>query len=404
MIKSSNFKRLKNFMVILKKLKFLKPNRMGVLVIILVVVFGGLIVYNIVRDIMIQRYLSHMEAPAFTVSSVKAEYKNWQPVLQSVGDFVAIEGIEVNSQVAGVVQHILFKSGQMVKQGDPLIIIDDSVEQASLKNNQANLVLQQLNFRRQSNLIKTGSTSSSDMDKARADLDSALASVQQTEALIAQKHITAPFDGKLGIRQVSLGEYINPGQTRIVTLQSLNPLYLQFYLPEQNLPTLYVGQPVQFMVDSIKGKTFEGKISAINSKVDVNTHNVLVQAIVKNAEQEGHFLFVPGMFAKVNVVLPEQQKAIVLPLTAVAYTLYGDSVYIIKQKGKDKDKKPILKVYRQFVKTGERKGDQVVILSGIKAGDLVVSAGQMKLQDGTSVVINNSIQLTDVKNIDALGQ
>ncbi len=391
-------------MVILKKLKFLKPNRMGVLVIILVVVFGGLIVYNIVRDIMIQRYLSHMEAPAFTVSSVKAEYKNWQPVLQSVGDFVAIEGIEVNSQVAGVVQHILFKSGQMVKQGDPLIIIDDSVEQASLKNNQANLVLQQLNFRRQSNLIKTGSTSSSDMDKARADLDSALASVQQTEALIAQKHITAPFDGKLGIRQVSLGEYINPGQTRIVTLQSLNPLYLQFYLPEQNLPTLYVGQPVQFMVDSIKGKTFEGKISAINSKVDVNTHNVLVQAIVKNAEQEGHFLFVPGMFAKVNVVLPEQQKAIVLPLTAVAYTLYGDSVYIIKQKGKDKDKKPILKVYRQFVKTGERKGDQVVILSGIKAGDLVVSAGQMKLQDGTSVVINNSIQLTDVKNIDALGQ
>ncbi len=391
---------------LMQKFKFLKPNRMVGLVIILVVVFGGLVAYNLFRDYMMNQYLTHMEAPAFTVSSVTAKEKNWQPVLQTVGDFVAIEGIEVNSQVGGIVKEIDFRSGQMVKKGDLLLVIDDSVEQASLKDNQANLVLQKVSFQRQSNLIKTGSTSSSEMDKARAGLDSALASVQQTEALIAQKHITAPFSGKVGIRQVSLGQYIMPGQTPIVTLQSLNPLYLQFYLPEQNLPRLYAHQPIQFYVDALPEKMFTGEITAINSKVDVNTHNVLVQATVKNTIESGRLLFAPGMFAKVNVLLPQQEKAVVLPLTSVAYTLYGDSVYIIKQTGKDEKGKPILKVYRQFVTTGERKGDEVVILKGIKAGQLVVNTGQMKLQDGTRVDINNSVKIDDVSTqaIDAMGQ
>ncbi len=391
---------------LIQKLKFLKPGRMGILVIILVVVFGGLIAYNLFRDYMMNQYLSHMEAPAFTIASVEATEKNWQPVLQTVGDFVAIEGIEVNSQVGGIVHEIAFQSGQMVKKGDLLLVIDDSVEQAALKDNQANLVLQKLGFQRQSNLIKTGSTSSSEMDKARAGLDSALAALQQTEALIAQKHIAAPFDGKLGIRQVSLGQYIMPGQTPIVTLQSLDPLYLQFYLPEQNLSKLYVNQPIQFFVDALPEKMFTGKITAINSKVDVNTHNMLIQATVKNPVESSQFLFTPGMFAKVNVLLPVQEKAVVLPLTAVAYTLYGDSVYVIKKEGKDESGKPILKVYRQFVTTGERKGDEVVILKGVKAGQLVVNTGQMKLQDGTRISINNSVKLDDIdiKAIDTLGQ
>lgn len=391
---------------LIQKLKFPKLSRMTILVIILVVVFGGLIAYNLVRDYMISQYLSHMDAPAFTVASVEAKEENWQPVLQTVGDFVAIEGIEVNSQVGGIVKEIDFKSGQMVKKGDLLLVIDDSVEQASLKDNQANLVLQKVSFQRQSNLIKTGSTSSSEMDKARAGLDSALAALQQTEALIAQKHITAPFDGKLGIRQVSLGQYIMPGETPIVTLQLQDPLYLQFYLPEQNLPRLYVNQPIEFFVEALPDKMFKGKITAINSKVDVNTHNVLIQATVRNTIESGRFMFAPGMFAKINVLLPEQEKAVVLPLTAVAYTLYGDSVYVIKQKGKDENGKPILKVYRQFVTTGERKGDEVVILKGIKVGQLVVNAGQMKLQDGTRIAINDSVKLDDldIKAIDALGQ
>lgn len=378
--------------------------RKSILVIVILVVFGGLIAYNLFRDYMMGKYLSNMEAPTITVSSVEARSENWQPVLQSVGNFVAIEGIDINAQIAGTVQTITFESGQSVKKGDPLVVIDDSVEQAALKSSQANLVLQKLNFQRQSNLMKTGSTSTSDRDKARADLDGALASMQQIQATIAQKHIVAPFDGKLGIRQVSIGQYINPGVTNIVTLQSLNPLYLQFYLPEQNLSLLYPGQPIKFKVESRLNQMFDGKISAINAKVDTNTHNILIQATVNNPVVDGNFIFVPGMFSKVEVLLPQQKTAIVLPLTAVAYTLYGDSVYLIKAKEKNKEGKPILKVYRQFVKTGEKKGNQVVIVEGVKAGDQVVESGQMKLQEGTQVIINNDIKLTETTNVDSLGE
>lgn len=405
------------------------PKRMVILILALVLVFGGIVAFNLFKNYMMGNYFAHFEAPPVTISTVKASEENWQPVLQSVGDFVAIQGVEISSQISGVVSKISFESGQYVKQGEPLLTIDDSVEQATLKDNQANLLLQQHNFTRQINLRKTGFNTGSDLDTARANLDSALAAVQKTQAMIDQKHITAPFDGQLGIRQVSLGEYIIPGQTNIVTLQSLNPLYLQFYLPEQNLSNLSVGQPIQFNVESEPNKTYDGKITAIDSKIDLNTHNILVQATVDNplvnnlmthkstdsrSQEEPSYAFAPGMFAKVAVLLPQQEKAIVLPLTAVTYTLYGDSVYIVKEekkdkaKGNDKDKvkntKPILKVYRQFVKTGEKKGDRVVILSGVKAGDQVVNAGQMKLHNGTVVIINNKIKLDENKSLAQLGQ
>lgn len=365
--------------------------RMRNLVIVLVVVFGGLVAYNTIRSIMMASFFAHFQPPAVSISTVEAKLENWHPVLQTVGTFVAIQGVDINAQVAGIVREISFESGQQVKTGDPLLIIDDSVEQASLKNAEANLLLQRHNFQRQTNLIKTGSTSISDLDTARAELTKAIASMEQIKATIAQKHIVAPFDGKLGIRQVSLGEYITPGQTSIVTLQSLNPLYLQFYLPEQNLSLLHPGQRVHFFVEAQPGKVFDGKITAVNSKIDINTHNVLIQATVDNPVlTSGDFTFMPGVFAKIQVLLPEQKQKVVLPLTAVTYTLYGDSVYIVK---KDKT------VYRQFVKTGEKKGNQVVILSGVKAGDQVVSAGQMKLHNGTKVIINNDVKLPDTEEV-----
>lgn len=382
--------------------RLLKKNplsrRMTILILILVLVFGGLLGYNIARDVMIARYFSHFEVARVSVSSATAHSEDWQPVLQTVGTFVATQGIDINAQIGGVVKEIDFESGQMVKKGDLLLVLNDSVEQALLKSNLASLVLQQLNFQRQISLIKTGSTSTSDRDKARADLDGASAAVEQEKAYIAQKHIVAPFDGKLGIRQVSLGQYIVPGQTNIVTLESLDPLYLQFYLPEQNVTKLYVGQPIQFMVDSLPGKSFSGKVSALDAKVETDTHNVLIQALVNNEKSSNDlWAFVPGMFAKVDILLSQKKNAIVVPLTAVTYTLYGDSVYVIKEDPNDKDKsgKPYLKVYRQFVKTGEKKGDQVVILEGLKAGDKVVIAGQIKLHDGTAVKVNNSIVLSE---------
>lgn len=373
--------------------------RMRILILVLLIVFGGLIAFNLVRSYMTASFFSHFEPPAATVSSVNVELENWQPVLQSVGDFVAIQGVEINAQVSGIVSSISFESGQFVKQGSPLLVISDSVDQATLKDNEANLILQRQNLTRQAGLKKSGWAISSDLDVARANLKSALAMLQKTQATIEQKHIVAPFDGQLGIRQVSLGDYITPGQTNIVSLQSLDPLYLQFYLPEQNLSTLFVGQPIQFSVESHPNQMFDGKITAIDSKVDVNTHNILVQATVNNLKEGDHYNFMPGMFAKVSVLLPQKEKVVVLPLTAVTYTLYGDSVYIVKNDEKNKEGKLIKTVYRQFVKTGEKKGDHVVILSGVKEGDEVVSAGQMKLHNGSQVVIDNTIVLDDNKSI-----
>lgn len=378
--------------------------RMSILLVVLAIVFGGIVAYNMIRGYMVGKFFSNYEPPAVAVSTVEAKQKNWQPVIPGVGSFAAIQGVEINAQVSGIVKEILFDSGEYVKKGDPLFVIDDSVDQATLKDNKANLVLQKLTYQRQASLFKTGSTSNSEMDKARASLDSAEAAVQQTEALIAQKHIVAPFDGRLGIRQISLGEYISPGETDIVTLQSLDPLYLRFYLPEQNFSKLFFGQSIRLMVDALPGQWFQGKITAVDAKIDTDTHNILVQATVNNQKVNDHFVFMPGMFAKIEVLLPQQEKAIVLPLTAVTYTLYGDSVYIVKNKEKDPKKKPILKVYRQYIKTGEKKGNEVVILEGLKAGDIVVNSGQMKVHNGTRVEVNNSVNLSNVDNVDKLGQ
>lgn len=377
--------------------------RMRILILILVIVFGGLVAFNVVKGYMVGKFLANFHMPPVTVSTVEAKLEDWALTLEAVGDFVAIQGVDINAQATGVVKSITFESGEYVKKGTPLIVIDDSVEQATLSSSQANLVLQKSDFERQVRLLKTGSTSGAQMDTARANLDSATATVQQIQATINQKHIVAPFDGKLGIRQVSLGEYITPGQTSIVTLQSLNPLYLQFYLPEQNFSALYLKQPIRFTVDGFSGESFTGEITATNAKIDTSTHNILVQATVQNELRQGQYIFVPGMFANIEVLLPQQKKVIVLPLTAVTYTLYGDSVYVVKKTGKDK-KNPVLKVYRQFVKVGEKKANQVMILEGLKAGDQVVNAGQMKVHNGTQVVINNSILLPSVQNVDTLGE
>lgn len=374
--------------------------RMIILLMMLAIIFGGIIGYNLFRGYMMGQYFASFEPPPITVSAVTAKEENWQSVLSTVGSFVAIDGVDISSQAAGIVREISFESGEYVKAGDPLLIINDGVDQATLKSNMATLLLKKLNFERQIRLKTTGFAAMSSIDQARADLDNAAACVQQIEATIAQKHIQAPFDGKLGIRQVSLGQYITPGQTVIVTLQRLDPLYLQFYVPEQQLPNLYEGQPIVFYVDALPEKPFSGKITAINSKIDTNTHNVLVQATVNNQKKENSddFAFAPGMFAKIDVLMAQKSNAIVLPLTAVSYTLYGDSVYVIKKK------KEKLHVYRRFVTTGEKRGNQVVVLSGLKSGEQVVQSGQLKLHDGIAVNINNNVALEDVKNVSALGQ
>lgn len=406
----------------------------------LAVVFGGLFAFNIIKALFIKHFLANYQPPAVTVSSVVATQQNWNPVIKAVGNFNAINGVELNTEASGKITKIHFKSGQFIQKGELLIDIDDSVEKASLQFNQAELTLQEINYQRQVDLQKRGATPSSSVDAARAKLLQAKANVDKTNAEINQKHLKAPFSGQLGILQVSLGQYITAGQTKIVSLQSMDPLHLKFYLPEQQISLLKINQKITFSVEQSPNLLFEAKIIAINSKVNTNMHNVEVQATLLNCPaitsttaiqseyvtlttNSSHtkpvvichtamelqnkitkFNFIPGMFAAISIEQPAINNVIVLPTTAISYSLYGDSVFIIEKQLTEKNQPERLSVKRVFIKAGDQKGNYTVIQSGIKAGQLVVGSGQLKLDNGTQVVINNEIKLTDTTELSKIGQ
>lgn len=417
--------------------------RMTIMGIALLVVFGGIIAFNVIKAVMIKHFFASYKPPAVSVSSAVAQSVNWQPTISAVGNFVAMNGVEVNSEASGKIIKINFDSGQYVDKDAPLITIDDSVDQAMLTFNQAELTLKELNYKRQTDLFKRGATPSSNVDEAKANLQQAQAKVDQIKAQINHKHIVAPFAGRLGIRQVNLGQYVSPGQTSIVSLQSLDPLFLEFYLPEQLYKKIALNQTILFSVEEFPEALFEGTITAINSKIDLNTHNVLVQATLPNCPAEAmkepekspllktrrelrgskliiscnsglntknnirNFVFIPGMFSAIEISQPVEQETVIVPSTAVSYSLYGNAVYIIeknKQAKNNKKNQDVLTVKRIFVSTGEQQGNYTVIKNGIKAGDLVVSTGDLKLQNGTPVTINNSVPLNNDSNPDTLGQ
>lgn len=413
---------------------------MTIMGIALLVVFGGIIAFNLIKSIMISHFFATYQPPAVTVSSAIAESIDWQPSISSVGNFVAINGVELSSEASGNVVKIDFESGQFIEKDGPLVTLDDSVDQAILKSNQSELTLKELNYKRQTDLFKKGATPSSSVDEAKANLQQAQAKVEQTLAQINHKHIVAPFAGRLGIRQVNLGEYINPGQTAIVSLQSLDPLYLQFYLPEQLYKRIKLDQKITFSVEEFPNTLFEGTISALNSKVDLSTHNVQVQALLPNCPADAikdptkspliktrqetrgsklivtcntdlnlkdkirNFVFIPGMFSSIEIPQPVEPNTVIVPSTAVSYSLYGNSVYLIEKNKDSKKGMEILTVNRVFVTTGEQQGNYTVIKKGVKAGQLVVSTGDLKLQNGTRVAINNDVKLNNVSNPDDLGQ
>ncbi|MGQ3890537.1 efflux RND transporter periplasmic adaptor subunit [Legionella sp. CNM-4043-24] len=417
--------------------------RMTIMVTALVLVFGGIIGFNLFKAFMIKRFFASYEAPPASVSSVVAKKIEWQPYISAVGNFAAINGVDVNSQASGNVVSIHFESGQYIEKDQPLIDIDDRIDQANLKFGQADMALKDINYQRQVNLYKRAATPGSSVDEAKASLAQAQANVEKTSAEIQQKHITAPFSGQLGIRQVNLGQYITPGQTSIVSLQSLDPLYLNFNLPEQLFKQLYVGQKIRFHVEEFPNAYFLGKISAINSKVDLNTHNIQVQATVPNcpslavsdptksplikvekipgteksiiscstetntANHVQKFVLMPGMFTSIEVEQKPIPDVVVLPSTSISYSLYGNSVFIIEPLEKPRqtaDGKEIMQVRRVFVNTGEQQNNYTIIKSGVKPGQLVVSSGELKLQNGSHVVINNSVQLNDKADFNKLGQ
>ncbi|MFT3742617.1 MAG: efflux RND transporter periplasmic adaptor subunit [Gammaproteobacteria bacterium] len=362
--------------------------RMIIVLSALGILFCLIFLIDVVRSAIVKHFVSQFTQQTVTISTSIAKAETWHPQITSIGSLVASNGVQVSSQLSGMVTAIYFSSGRIVEKGQPLIQLDNRTDLEDLANYKAQLKLSQVNYDRQVSLLKTNATSQSSLDQAAANLQQSQSAVGKTEVTIDQKLIKAPFSGKLGIRNVNIGQYASPG-TPLVNLQALNPLLLQFSVPEQNLRYLRVGQPIEFSVETYPGETFKGTVSATESAVDVQTRNIMVEATVPNPKMR---LF-PGSFANIRVQLPEQKNVVTVPQTAISASLFGSTVYVVKPAGKDKNGKQLHTAHLVYVTTGEMRGNEVEILKGIQAGDEVVNAGQLKLQDGASVSINNSVQL-----------
>ncbi|PAU56649.1 efflux transporter periplasmic adaptor subunit [Pseudomonas sp. PIC25] len=333
--------------------------------------------------------------PPINVGAVTAEEGPWQTRLPAIGTLKAYQGIDLTVEVAGTVRDVLFRSGEKVSLNQPLIQMDSDVEKASLATAEAELGLARVEFERGRNLVGRQAISKSEFDRLAATLEKSNASVAQLKATLAKKRILAPFAGTIGIRQVDVGDYLASGTT-IATLQDLSTLYVDFFLPEQNAPQLAIGQRVRVSVAAYPGEVFEGQISAINPKVETTTRNLQVRATLGNPDEK----LLPGMFANLDVLLPEETSRVRVPETAITYTLYGNSVYVIAEKKdeqgnvqKDEKGQPVLVVERRFVETGQRRDGWVVILKGLQAGERIVTDGQLKLDSGAHVAIVDSLAL-----------
>jgi len=332
-------------------------------------------------------------APAAVTSTV-VKAQTWQPVLSVVGSMRAVNGVLVSTDLAGIVSRIAFESGSDMKKGDLLVKLDTQQEEAQLHSAQARRDLARISLERQRDLIAKKAVAQSDYDAAESEFRQADAAVEEARAMIARKTIVAPFDGLAGIRQVDLGQYLNVGAT-IAPLQSLDPIYVEFSIPQQNFDQVAQGKKVRVRADGIEGREFEGEITAIDSKVDESTRNVTIQATVGNPDHKLR----PGMYVSVDVLLPEQASVVAIPATSINYAPYGDSVFIVKDAAEPgTDGKRGKEVVQQFVKLGASRGDQVEVLTGVKPGDEVVTSGVFKLRSHAAVLINNSVKPGDELN------
>ncbi|MBD9459486.1 efflux RND transporter periplasmic adaptor subunit [Pseudomonas sp. PDM05] len=359
---------------------------MFAVVLFIVLLLGGYKAFSIYQQIQVFA----KPKPAVSVAVATATEQPWQQRLPSVGTLKALQGVNLSLEVAGTVKDIQFESGQKVKAGQPLVQLDSAVESALLETAQADLGLAQLDYGRGSQLVGSQAISKGEFDRLSAQLQKNKATVNQLKASLAKKHIVAPFSGTIGIRQVDVGDYLASG-TVIATLQDLSSLYVDFYVPEQSVPKIALGQAVQVQVSAWPGQQFPGNISAINPKVENTTRNVLVRATLANPDGK----LLPGMFTSLDVLLPDPTAQVVVPEGAITYTLYGNSVYAVAEKKaedgtpeKDANGQPVLIAERRFVETGERRAGLVLVSKGLKAGEQVVSAGQLKLDNGTPIAIS----------------
>ncbi len=385
------------FLLLIRALP-LRARRVAIFLTVLVLlagITGGLAYFQfVIKPQMIKGFISAAFAPKPTaVWAVEARNEKWPPQLSAIGSLRANEGIFLASQVAGVITAIHFESGQDVKKGDLLINLDDSVEQADLASGLAQLGNAEATLKRQRTLVLGGNTPQATLDQALATRDQAAAQVQRTRAIIAQKALAAPFDGRIGLRNADIGQFAAVG-TALASLQNLDPIYADFPVTEEALATIRVGQDVSMTVGAIPGRVFHGKVKAIDARVAQESRNITIRAEFENPDRN----LLPGMFANVTVTTGAPAEVLAVPRTAIVYSLYGDNVFVVAsapkpEPGKEKEaaKGPTspsgLIVERRFVRLGQTHGEDIAIVEGLKPGDKVVAAGQIKLQANTPVTL-----------------
>jgi multidrug efflux system membrane fusion protein len=348
----------------------------------LVLLVGALVGFEAFRSKMIKQFFAGNKPPPVAVTIAEAKSEVIPNLLTAVGDLAAVHQVNVTSDVSGRITEILFQAGANVKSGTPLLQLFDGPEQADLASFKAQATMAQLSLDRARQLAARQFGAQVTVDQAQSAFDQANAGIARMQAVISQKLVRAPFDGELGVRKIEVGQYLTAG-TQIVSLTDLSVLYANFTIPEKDSGNLNVGQVVRIKVDAYPGRTFEGKITTIEPQISTDTRNIRVQATIANPER----ILKPGMFATTTVVLPDKPPVITIPETAVDYTLYGDSVYLISEKKED-DGKTSLTTTRSFVQTGNRIEGRAEILKGLKPGDRVVAVGQLKLQSGSAVTIS----------------
>jgi len=374
---------------------------------------GGVGYFNLVfKPKMIGEFMAKMVPPPATVTAEAAKTESWIDRVRAIGTLVAIEGVDIAPQVGGIVTDYFFDSGHDVAKGEKLVKLDTSVEEADLADNKATLQQANLDFERHAKLVKTSAVSQAVLDATIAKRDSAAAAVQKVEAIIAQKTITAPFAGRLGLRRMEKGQYMSPGQA-MVWLQALDPIWVDFPVPEANIGKFTIGSAIELTAEAYPGQLFKGEVEAFDAKLGQDTRTLMVRARVPNPDRK----LLPGMFANVAVLAGSAKEFVTLPRTAVTYGLYGDSVWVVKEGASEPaatpaptasaepvasaiaadatptgsvPAEPKLTAERRFVRVGPTEGDRVAILEGVKDGEQVVTSGQLKLQPGATIKVDNS--------------
>ena len=360
--------------------------RLFIAIVLLGLVVGGLVGFNQFRDKAIEDFFANMPAQTVTVSTVTVEPASWTPAIDAIGTVSAGQGVDLTVETTGIVKELRIEANRRVEQGDVLVRLDDAVQQADLTATRAQAALDKQALERALELRERGVGSAVTLQAAEAAAAASAAQVQKLEAVLEQKQLRAPFAGKLGIPRVDEGQYLTPG-VAVVTLQDLDTMRADFTVPEQRLSQLSIGQKVRLTVDG-DDTVFAGEITGIDPKVDPSSRLVAVRAAIDNPEGR----LTPGQFVRINVELPQEDNVIALPQTAVVTSLYGDYVYVARPKeGAGEGEEETLEARQVFVQVGRRSGRDVEIRSGIEPGDIIVTAGQNRLSNGTPLTIDNTV-------------